>query len=64
MSPVWRRRLRKSSPGKTFLRTSGKEWERPEVYSVSRGDRNRAGDRRRDAWLEHWLVTQAEGTVA
>ena len=43
LSYVWRRRLRKSSQGETFLGRSGNKWKRSVGYSVSRGDRNRAG---------------------
>lgn len=59
LSPVWRRSLRKSSQGETFLGRSGKEWEKSVGNSVSRGDRNRAGAQR-----EAWLVTPTEGRVA
>lgn len=44
LSPVWRRRFRKSSQGETFPRErSEKERERPVVCSVSRGDGNGRG---------------------
>lgn len=49
--------MRKPSQGETSPRErSEKEWERAVVYSVSRGDGDRPGDRRKEGSMVTTLV--------